>query len=109
MEDIDRIWELKPGRVRRQSAHRGSTFEPALRPLGSPAYAPQPTDNHPMPTSTPIDPQHVLIVGAGPGLSASIAPRFGREEFAVTIIARREPALSKLARELRGAGVAVDT
>jgi short-subunit dehydrogenase len=62
-----------------------------------------------MPTSTPIDPQHVLILGAGPGLSASIAHRFGREEFTVTLIARREAALTKLAGELRGAGVAVDT
>jgi short-subunit dehydrogenase len=61
-----------------------------------------------MPTSTPID-EHVLILGAGPGLGASIARRFGREGFAVTLVARREAALTELAGELRGAGVAVDT
>ena len=61
-----------------------------------------------MPPSTPID-QHVLILGAGPGLGASIARRFGREGFAVTLVGRREAALNELAGELRGAGVAVNT
>ena len=62
-----------------------------------------------MTSSTPIDPKHVLILGAGPGLSASVARRFGRESFAVTLVARREQALADLANDLRGAGISVDT
>jgi short-subunit dehydrogenase len=57
----------------------------------------------------PIDRQRLLILGAGRGLSASVARRFGREGFAVTLLARRQPALAELADELRRAGVAVDT
>src|SRR3954462_4835661 len=56
-----------------------------------------------------LDPQRVLILGAGPGLGASIARRFGREGFAVTLVARREAALAELANPLRGAGITVDT
>jgi short-subunit dehydrogenase len=59
--------------------------------------------------TTTIDPKHVLILGAGPGLSASVARRFGREGFAVTLVARREQALADLANDLRGAGISVDT
>jgi short-subunit dehydrogenase len=62
-----------------------------------------------VPSSTAIDPQRMLILGAGPGLSASIAHRFGREGFAVTLVARREQALAELADQLRGAGITVDT
>jgi short-subunit dehydrogenase len=62
-----------------------------------------------MTNSTPIDPQHALILGAGPGLGASIARRFGHEGFAVTLVARREQALNDLAEELRRAGISVDT
>src|SRR4051812_14364804 len=67
------------------------------------------TDNHAMPSSTGIDPQHVLILGAGPGLSVSIARRFGREGFAVTLVARRAAALADLAEPLARAGITVDT
>src|SRR3712207_1053169 len=59
--------------------------------------------------TTTIDPKHVLILGAGPGLSASVARRFGREGFAVTLVARRERALAELADHLREAGISVDT
>src|SRR4051794_29803497 len=62
-----------------------------------------------MSSAVPIDPQHLLILGSGPGLSASIARRFGREGFAVTLVARRGQALADLAEQLRGAGVTVDT
>jgi short-subunit dehydrogenase len=62
-----------------------------------------------MPSSTPIDPKHVLILGAGPGLSQAIARRFGREGYTVTLVARREQALAELADELRGEGITVDT
>jgi short-subunit dehydrogenase len=60
---------------------------------------------------TPLDRQHVLILGVGPGLGAGIARRFGREGFAVTLVARGEQSLDALAAELRGAGVGagVDT
>lgn len=62
-----------------------------------------------MTSSTTIDPKHVLILGAGPGLGASIARRFGSEGFAVTLVARRQESLTALAEELRGSGVTVDT
>lgn len=56
-----------------------------------------------------LDPKHLLIIGAGPGLSASIARRFGREGFAVTLLARSEQNVAELADELGADGVAVDT
>jgi short-subunit dehydrogenase len=62
-----------------------------------------------MPSTTPIDPKHLLILGAGAGLSASIAARFGHEGFAVTLVARREQALAELANGVRAAGVTVDS
>jgi short-subunit dehydrogenase len=49
-----------------------------------------------MTSSTPINPPHLLIIGAGPGLGAGIARRFGREGFAVTLVARREEPLLSL-------------
>jgi short-subunit dehydrogenase len=60
-------------------------------------------------THPALDPQRVLIVGAGPGLGAALARRFGREGFAVTLVARREKALTALAEPLRTAGITVDT
>ena len=48
-----------------------------------------------------INRQHILIIGAGPGLSTSIARRFGREGYAVTLVARNEQNLSTLAGQLR--------
>lgn len=46
-------------------------------------------------SATKIDPKHVLILGAGPGLGAGLARRFGREGFTVTLLARREPATTQ--------------
>ena len=60
-------------------------------------------------SGTVADPQHVVVLGAGPGLGLAVARRFGREGFAVTLVARREPNLAALAGELRDAGVRVDT
>jgi short-subunit dehydrogenase len=60
-------------------------------------------------TSPTIDPKHVLILGAGPGLGAALARRFGREGFAVTVVGRRERNLADLAGPLRSAGISVDT
>ena len=62
-----------------------------------------------MTTSTPVDPRRALILGVGPGLGASIARRFGREGFAVTLVARREQPLVDLADTLRSAGISADT
>ncbi|MDT7744534.1 MAG: hypothetical protein QOE59_3612 [Actinomycetota bacterium] len=53
--------------------------------------------------------EHVVVLGAGPGLGLAVARRFGREGFAVTLVARHEPDLAALARELRAARVRVDT
>jgi short-subunit dehydrogenase len=56
-----------------------------------------------------INANHVLILGAGPGLSASIAQRFGREGFEVTLLARNEQTLTELADNLRADDITVNT
>jgi NADP-dependent 3-hydroxy acid dehydrogenase YdfG len=48
---------------------------------------------------------HLLIVGAGPGISAATARRFGREGYAVGLVARRESALAELQAQLGGYGI----
>lgn len=48
---------------------------------------------------------HLLIVGAGPGISAATARQFGREGYAVGLIARREEALAELQAELGSQGI----
>jgi len=55
-----------------------------------------------------VDHQRLLVIGAGPGLGAAIARRFGREGFAVTLAARGGPGLAALADDLRGDGVRVE-
>jgi short-subunit dehydrogenase len=60
-------------------------------------------------TSTPFDPTRVLIVGAGPGLGAALARRFGREGFAVTLVGRRLEPLTRLAESVRALGVPTET
>jgi NADP-dependent 3-hydroxy acid dehydrogenase YdfG len=50
---------------------------------------------------------HLLIVGAGPGIAAATARRFGREGYAVGLIARREEALLELQDALTGDGILV--
>ncbi|MEU5308022.1 SDR family NAD(P)-dependent oxidoreductase [Streptomyces sp. NPDC021562] len=47
----------------------------------------------------------VAIVGAGPGLGAAVARRFGREGFRVALVARDGGRLDALVRELSGLGV----
>jgi NAD(P)-dependent dehydrogenase (short-subunit alcohol dehydrogenase family) len=47
----------------------------------------------------------ILIVGAGPGLGAAIAHRFGRAEYAVALISRSKPQVEELGTQLQGAGV----
>jgi NADP-dependent 3-hydroxy acid dehydrogenase YdfG len=48
---------------------------------------------------------HLLIVGAGPGISGATARRFGAEGFDVGLIARREEALAEVGADLRADGV----
>lgn len=48
---------------------------------------------------------HLLIIGAGPGISAATARRFGREGYAVGLVARREETLAELGAALRDDGV----
>jgi NADP-dependent 3-hydroxy acid dehydrogenase YdfG len=48
---------------------------------------------------------HLLVVGAGPGIAAATARRFGRDGYSVGLVARREAALAELADTLRRNGV----
>jgi len=54
-----------------------------------------------------VDSRHLLLLGAGPGLGASVARRFAREGYRVTLVARSQATLATLADELRGAGTDV--
>lgn len=47
----------------------------------------------------------IAIIGAGPGVGAAVARRFGAEAFSVALIARNQEKLDKLAAELATAGV----
>ncbi len=47
----------------------------------------------------------LAIVGAGPGLGASLARRFGRDGYRVALISRNPARLTALTEQLRGAGV----
>lgn len=48
---------------------------------------------------------HLLVVGAGPGIAAATARRFGADGYDVGLVARRTDALGELGRTLRSAGV----
>ncbi|WP_062213852.1 SDR family NAD(P)-dependent oxidoreductase [Demequina oxidasica] len=48
----------------------------------------------------------LAIIGAGPGLGAAVARRFGREGYAVALISRDQDKLDSLAAELTNRGVA---
>src|SRR6201995_4307389 len=37
-----------------------------------------------------VDPRHLLLIGAGPGVGAGVVRRFGREGFRSTLISRGE-------------------
>ena len=47
----------------------------------------------------------IVVVGAGPGVGASVAQRFGRAGFDVALVARRADELEKLGTRLRSAGI----
>jgi NAD(P)-dependent dehydrogenase (short-subunit alcohol dehydrogenase family) len=53
----------------------------------------------------PVDPQHLLLIGAGPGVGAGVVRRFGREGFRSTLISRGD---TEVASELRSAGLEID-
>jgi NAD(P)-dependent dehydrogenase (short-subunit alcohol dehydrogenase family) len=53
-----------------------------------------------------VDPNHLLLIGAGPGVGAGVVRRFGREGFRSTLIARK--AAGQLAAELRGGGLEIE-
>ncbi|TFB84766.1 SDR family NAD(P)-dependent oxidoreductase [Cryobacterium algoricola] len=46
----------------------------------------------------------IAIIGAGPGLGAAVARRFGREGFAIALISRNQSKLNAMAAELTVAG-----
>ncbi len=47
----------------------------------------------------------IAIIGAGPGLGAAVARRFGAEGFSVALLARNQATLNELAAALQGDGV----
>ncbi len=55
----------------------------------------------------PVDPHHLLLIGAGPGVGAGVVRRFGREGFRSTLISRGET-LDQLASELRSGGLEIE-
>jgi NAD(P)-dependent dehydrogenase (short-subunit alcohol dehydrogenase family) len=57
--------------------------------------------------SEPVDPRHLLMIGAGPGIGAGVVRRFGREGFRSTLISR-SGTVDQLAPELRSGGLQID-
>jgi NAD(P)-dependent dehydrogenase (short-subunit alcohol dehydrogenase family) len=55
----------------------------------------------------PVDPHHLLLIGAGPGVGAAVVRRFGREGFRSTLISR-SGTLDQLAPDLRGGGLEIE-
>ncbi|WP_309615518.1 SDR family NAD(P)-dependent oxidoreductase, partial [Salinibacterium sp.] len=47
----------------------------------------------------------IAIIGAGPGLGAAVARRFGHEGFSVALISRDQSKLDAMAAELEAIGV----
>jgi NAD(P)-dependent dehydrogenase (short-subunit alcohol dehydrogenase family) len=52
-----------------------------------------------------MDNKVLVVVGAGPGVGASVARRFGREGYDVALVARSADHLERLGTELQEAGV----
>jgi NAD(P)-dependent dehydrogenase (short-subunit alcohol dehydrogenase family) len=55
----------------------------------------------------PVDPHHLLLIGAGPGVGAGVVRRFGREGFRSTLISRSKT-LEVLAPDLRKGGLEIE-
>jgi short-subunit dehydrogenase len=47
----------------------------------------------------------IAIIGAGPGLGAAVARRFGREGFSIALISRNQSNLDAMAAELKAGGL----
>src|SRR5690348_3714583 len=54
-----------------------------------------------------VDPRHLLLIGAGPGVGAGVVRRFGGGGFRSTLISRSKT-LGQLAPELRSHGLEID-
>lgn len=59
--------------------------------------------------SPSIDPQHLLLIGAGPGVGGAVARRFAEGGYHVTLVARSTDGLTKLADALSDTRAAIDT
>jgi len=56
-----------------------------------------------------IDPQHLLLIGAGPGVGGAVARRFAEGGYHVTLVARSTDGLAKLADALSDTAAVIDT
>ena len=56
-----------------------------------------------------IDPRHMLLVGAGPGLGLAVARRFASGGYRVTLVARSTDRLNELANSLADTGAVIGT
>lgn len=61
------------------------------------------------PDGSAVDPRHLLVIGAGPGLGGAIAHRLAQGGHHLTLLARRTDGLAKLAGGLADTGAAADT
>ena len=60
------------------------------------------------PHAPAVDPLHLLVIGAGPGLGGAVARRFVRGGYRVTLLARSADRLAELASDAAGPATAVD-
>jgi short-subunit dehydrogenase len=65
--------------------------------------------NSARPDGPAVDPRHLLVIGADPGLGGAIAHRFAQGGYHLTLLARRTDGLTKLASDLADAAAAVGT
>ena len=56
-----------------------------------------------------IDRDHLLLVGAGPGLGLAVARRFAVGGYRVTLLARKKDQMGELAQSLDDTGAEIDT
>jgi short-subunit dehydrogenase len=61
------------------------------------------------PQTPAVDPLHLLIIGAGPGVGGAVARRFVRGGYRVTLLARNADRLAALVSDAAGATAAIDT
>jgi short-subunit dehydrogenase len=56
-----------------------------------------------------IDRRRLLLIGAGPGLGAAVARRFGQGGYGLTLVARSSERLASLAKDLTDTGAEIET